>query len=223
MIQIRYIQQFTNASQVTNFYCDVSGVCLLHVLICSLIWNPRKWIKSYTDLYLTVNESFKAYRNNVQYSDICQYNISDRYECWIGSLVLSWKGKFYKKLEAKANPNNIVILAIVDMSYLDMAMNLYEGLESLQIENFLFICTDRKSFNILAKNNIDSFYYKGDIDFENPSNIGTKQFRRKVGIKLKIVTAAVTLGFDVLLTDIDVVFLRDPVPVSYTHLRAHET
>ena len=128
-----------------------------------------------------------AFRNNVQHSDICKPTYNNIYECWIGSLVLSWKGQFYKKMEAKANPNNIVILAIVDLSYLDMAMNLHESLESLQIRNLLFICTDNKSFNILQNRSIESFFYKGDIDFENPSNIGTKQFRSKVGMKLKIV------------------------------------
>ena len=136
--------------------------------------------------------------------------IRDR--CWIGAFALSWSGRFFEKLESKADSNNIVILAVVDLPFVDMAINLFESLEHLQIKNFVFICSDTKSFNILLKKNINAFLYNVDIDSENPSDFGTEKFRDKVGIKLKIVAAAVMLGFNVLLTDIDVVFLSDPIP-----------
>merc|ERR1712141_231914 len=140
----------------------------------------------------------------VRSSEMCTLKSNNSYECWSGT--------FYEKLEANADSNNIVILAVVDLAFVDMAINLFEGLEHLQIKNFIFICSDTESFNILLKKNINAFLYDVDIDSKNPSDFGTEMFRNKVGIKLKIVTAAVMLGFDVLLTDIDVVFLKDPIP-----------
>ena len=48
--------------------------------------------------------------------------------------------------------------------------------------------------------------------------MGTNEFKEKVRIKQKIVTAAVILGFKVLLTDVDVVFFKNPthhLPTDY--------
>ena len=61
------------------------------------------------------------------------------------------------------------------------------------------------------------FLYPHYSTFNEALNYHSDDFKRTVRIKIKIVTAALMLGFQTLFTAVDVVFLRDPVPFLPTN------
>ena len=93
-----------------------------------------------------------------------------------------------------------------------MAINLHETFRTTAITNFVFVCTDKNACNALSRRGIKPFFYADQILSKQASNFGSDQFAKKTGIKMKILSAAIMLGFRTLLTDVDVVFLRDPIP-----------
>ena len=137
------------------------------------------------------------------------YNIS----CQIGPHMLSRSGEFFDMLKTAADDKKLILFAVVDSAYLDMAINLYEtSINRFRITNFVFICLDSSSFNSLQKRRIRSFLYKQKFASDNPARFATKQFNEKTSIKMKIVAASVMLGFNTLLMDVDIVFFRNPIP-----------
>ena len=68
----------------------------------------------------------------------------------IGPDILSRSGEFFNTLKTKANDDNLILLAVVDYAYLDMAVNLFEtSIQKFNITNFLFICLDNSSYKNL--------------------------------------------------------------------------
>ena len=137
------------------------------------------------------------------------YNIS----CQIGPHMLSRSGEFFNMLKITADSKKLILFAVIDSAYLDMAINLHEtSINRFRITNFVFICLDNSSFNSLKKRRINSFLYKQKVASDNPARFATKQFNEKTSIKMKIVAASVMLGFNTLLMDVDIVFFRNPIP-----------
>ena len=133
--------------------------------------------------------------------------------------MLSREGEFYKMLVLRANPEKLVILSFADFAYIEFAVNLHESLQELHITNFLFVCADVKALNLLKRRGIASFLYQHpQINSNEASNFFSDDFNVKTSIKIKIITAALMMGFQVMFTDADVVFLRNPIPhlTSYT-------
>jgi hypothetical protein len=159
-----------------------------------------------------LEESSKSYMMSSEAQEYCR-NKHGNISCWIGPEILSLQGEYYKAIKSKANADNLIILAFVDFSFVELAINLYEfSFRRLNIKNFLFVCSDEKCFKLLNRRGINCFLYKHDTNFAKPSDYGTAEFSIKVRIKMEIVTAAVMLGFIVFQTDVDVVFLKDPIP-----------
>ena len=153
-----------------------------------------------------------SYMMSSKGQDDCRNNHGN-ISCWIGPDKLSLRGEYYTALKSKANIDNLIILASVDFAFVELAINLYEfSFRPLNINNFLFLCSDEKCFKLLNRRGIHCFLYKHDTNFDKPSVYGTTEFRIKVRTKMEIVTAAVMLGFIVLHTDVDVVFLKGAMP-----------
>ena len=145
--------------------------------------------------------------------DHCKRSREDKYSCWIGKPILSRDNEFYKILRKTATSDKLIILSFADFSYLDLAVNLHESFKALHISNFLFICADDKALKVLQRRSIPSFLYQHpQINSDESPKFHSDDFKLKASIKIKIITAALMLGFQVLFTDADVVFLRDPIP-----------
>ena len=130
----------------------------------------------------------------------------------LGNSMLSREGEFYNMVLSRANPEQLVILSFADFAYVDLAVNLHESLQALHITNFLFISADAKAFEVLKRRGIESFLYQhSQINTDEASKFYSDDFKLKTSIKIKIITAALKLGFQVLFTDADVVYLRDPI------------
>ena len=115
-------------------------------------------------------------------------------------------------LKRNANNDKTVILAVVDNSYVEMAINLLGYFHGKNIRNFLFICTDEESALRLKRYGIYPFLYENALVSKTASVFRSIEFKKKTAIKIKMVTAALMLGFNALLTDVDIVFLRNPIP-----------
>ena len=142
----------------------------------------------------------------------CQASEKDMYKCWIGEDMLSRDGPFYKILKSKANSQNIIYLASVDSSFIDMAVNMYQtSFKKFNMKHFLYICSDRGAVALLAKHGIDCFLYtQSDTKNKQATEYGSADFIKKMRVKMKMVTASLLLGFTTVLTDLDIVFFRDP-------------
>ena len=148
--------------------------------------------------------------------DHCKLRKEEIYNCLLGSSMSSREGEFYNMLLSRANPEQLVILSFADFAYVDLAVNLHESLQALHITNFLFISADAKAFKILKRRGIESLLYQHSlINTDEASKFYSDDFKLKTSIKIKIITAALRLGFQVLFTDADVVYLRNPSDPSF--------
>ena len=175
-------------------------------------------------LWLLFHGCMKIQSDKVNKSDNEESNTKehscnlDDIRCLIGPDILSRSGDFYNMLRSTANADKLILLAAVDFAYLDMAINLFEtSIKRFHITNFVFICFDKESFYGLQKRRINSFLYQQNVASNIPAKFGTKHFNEKTGVKMKIVTASLMLGFNAMIMDVDIVFLRDPLP----HLPLH--
>ena len=154
-----------------------------------------------------------SYAQGTEYIEYCHASKKSNISCWIGDSMLSMEGSFYKELRAKADSNNVIMLAFVDFSFIEMAINLHEySLKRFGIRNYLIVCSDQGAYEALERRGINVFLYLHKVDSNSPSLFGTTEFNLKVRIKHKVLTAAVMLGFKTLLTDVDVVFFYKPNP-----------
>ena len=96
---------------------------------------------------------------------------------------------------------------MTDNSVTDMAMNLYlSSFKRFNINNFLFVGGGKNACEKLHRQNVQCFDFWDDPDSNQSNNYGSKEFIRKM------ILQALRLNYSVLHTDLDVVFLKDPMP-----------
>lgn len=120
---------------------------------------------------------------------------------------------FMTTLARHATSDRFVILALVDTAFADMAVNLVEfSLRPNGIDNYLFVGAGRKACEILMNASLPCFHYVEDKATEVASTYKSPDFNRKMNIRTDMILEALEFGFTVLHTDLDVVFLRNPLP-----------
>ena len=121
--------------------------------------------------------------------------------------------EFHHLLKSRADNQSVIVLALTDSSYVEMALNLYlSSFVKLDIVNYLFVCADSTSSDYLTSlgiPNINAFNDKGGSKL---SNWGSKDFKRKTHYKTSMILEGLKLGLNVLVTDLDIVFLKNPIP-----------
>ena len=74
-------------------------------------------------------------------------------------------------LEQSASVDKVVLLALIDWGFLDMALNFHESsLYAHNIENYLFLASDDQSCEFLREVNIRCFMYVKDESGGKASN-----------------------------------------------------
>jgi len=116
-----------------------------------------------------------------------------------------------------SSPDRYIILALVDAAFVDMAVCLYEtSLRPNGIDNFLFVGVGRRTCEMMANastsSNCPCYHYVDDVATEKASVYMSSDFIRKMNIRTDMIIEALTAGFTVLHTDLDVVFFRNPLP-----------
>lgn len=146
---------------------------------------------------------------------VCVYLV---YEMTSSSSSNDWievcpRAEYVLSLTQHATADRFIVLALVDAAFVDMAVNLYESsLKPFGIENFLFVGAGRRACEILANASLPCFHYTEDKDTEVPSTYRSPDFIRKMNIRTDMILDALTVDFTVLHTDLDVVFLKNPIP-----------
>ena len=117
-------------------------------------------------------------------------------------------------LTVQASENAVIVLpSIVDRGYLTMAINFYlTSILPHGIHNVLFICADSVACDELRHRCIPSFLYVQDPTGGGADEYLSADFNRKGNLKLWVVRDIIRLGYTVLITDLDVVFFKDPLP-----------
>lgn len=121
---------------------------------------------------------------------------------------------FKEMLKKRSSPTgNVIILAYVDVPFIDMALNFYEtSLKRLGLTNFLFAASDITCCDRLNKIDRDACYvYRKDEASHKASEYGSKDFLRKMNIRTYMIMEALSIGITVLHTDIDVYFAKNPL------------
>ena len=84
---------------------------------------------------------------------------------------------FKKVLQKKANEDKTVILLVVDVPFVDMAINLYEtSFLKHNITNYIFVCAHQKATQMLTLANLDAITGWHDIKGEISTNFGSRHF-----------------------------------------------
>ena len=115
-------------------------------------------------------------------------------------------------IAARASQDRYIILALVDESFVDMAINLHEAsLKPHYIDNYLFVGVGNLSCDVLHRQSLACFHYVNDPSAGKASDYGTVNFARKVNIRNDMISEAINANFTVVTTDVDVAFLGNPL------------
>ena len=112
--------------------------------------------------------------------------------------------------------NNTLILIPLNMGYLEFGLNLLCSLRKLKIDNYIFLAMDEKVLDVLLAKRIPVYMDKAlPFVMSEAGRYGEDKFHRLLCLKLLPVINLLKKGVNVLFTDADIVWLRDPTP----HLR----
>ncbi len=112
-----------------------------------------------------------------------------------------------------ASSENVIILTLVDSGFVDMAMNFYEtSILKHNISNYLFVSLSTAACENMIANNINCFTYYNFGGGKQESSYMQKFFLKKMALRIEFVFEALKLGYSLIFTDIDVIFMQDPRP-----------
>ncbi|KAH9627219.1 hypothetical protein KSS87_020765 [Heliosperma pusillum] len=117
-----------------------------------------------------------------------------------------------------ADENNTIVLAIAGYSYKDMLMSWVCRLRHLMVHNFLVFALDDETYQFSVLQGLpvvkDSLAPR-NISF-NDCHFGTKCFQNVTKTKSRLVTRILEMGYNVLLSDVDVYWFKNPLPLLQT-------
>ncbi|XP_010427846.1 PREDICTED: beta-arabinofuranosyltransferase RAY1-like isoform X2 [Camelina sativa] len=114
-----------------------------------------------------------------------------------------------------ADKNRTVVLSIAGYSYKDMLMSWVCRLRRLKVPNFLVCALDDETYQFSILQGLPVFidpYAPKNISF-NDCHFGSKCFQRVTKVKSRTVLKILKLGYNVLLSDVDVYWFRNPLPL----------
>uniref|UniRef100_A0ACD5T8L6 Uncharacterized protein n=1 Tax=Avena sativa TaxID=4498 RepID=A0ACD5T8L6_AVESA len=116
-------------------------------------------------------------------------------------------------LEFVADENRSVVLGVAGASYRDMLMSWVCRLRHLGVTNFVVCALDQETYEFSVLQGLPVFR-----DPMSPKNVsfdgchfGTQCFKRVTKVKSRIVLEILRMGYNVLLSDVDVYWFRNPV------------
>ncbi|KAF7809340.1 rhamnogalacturonan II specific xylosyltransferase [Senna tora] len=118
-------------------------------------------------------------------------------------------------LSITADKNKTIILAVAGYSYKDMLMSWVCRMRRLSIANFAVCALDQETYQFSILQGIPVFrdpIAPRDISY-NDCHFGTKCFQRVTKVKSRIVLKILKLGYNVLLSDVDIYWFKNPVPL----------
>ncbi|CAD5110858.1 DgyrCDS224 [Dimorphilus gyrociliatus] len=117
-----------------------------------------------------------------------------------------------KYIAIEHNHRKTVIISTADAGYLDMTLNFFIGsIKRHGLTNFLMLCIQRESCDIFRNHGIPVYYYSTENAGGSASRYNSPEFRRKTHIKTRIVLDALKLNYTVVLSDVDIFYVKNPL------------
>ena len=131
--------------------------------------------------------------------------------------------KKFQVLAEKYAINNTLIVAVTDLGYIEMALNLYlTSFKRFNIDNYLFVCSHEKAEQFLTSRNIHAISLWNDSLSTKESLYSGKGYRNKTNFKTDSVLMTLQLGLNAFLVDVDLVFLKNPMPYLSQFATTHD-
>ncbi|PSR84824.1 Beta-arabinofuranosyltransferase [Actinidia chinensis var. chinensis] len=134
------------------------------------------------------------------------------------SISLSLPFSLEMLLSALVDHNKTIVLAVAGYSYKDMLMSWVCRLRHLLISNFMIYALDREIYEFSVLQGLPVFedsLAPTNISFDN-CHFGTNCFQRVTKSKSRVVLQILKLGYNVLLSDVDVYWFKNPLPFLYS-------
>ena len=160
-------------------------------------------------IYLIISEN-KTIKLNAELLGIKIYKtqFSEFDEYWPVDMDL-----FINTLRRKADTNKTIIISMVDKSFVNMAINLFEtSLKKQNITNYIFLCAHAKASEKLLSRSINAISVWHDEQGEIASSYGSQYFIKKNIYKTVAATIGLKLGYTIVVMDTDIVLLKNPYP-----------
>ncbi|CAN6447798.1 unnamed protein product [Victoria cruziana] len=122
-------------------------------------------------------------------------------------------------LETVADDEKTVVLAVAGNNYKDMLMSWVCQLRRISVSNFILCALDDQVYKFSLLQGLPVFKAaasKLDISFDN-CHFGTKCFQRVTKVKSRIVLKILRMGYNVVMSDVDVYWFKNPL----SYLRAY--
>lgn len=116
----------------------------------------------------------------------------------------------------KHHTNKDILVATVDAGYIGFALNWACSLKRLGVENFFFHATDDKVFKELVARSMPVVKYLSVLSQEyeklqqDAVVYGSVSYQSLMNTRTSFITMIVERGYNVLLSDIDIVYLKNP-------------
>ncbi|XP_075485118.1 beta-arabinofuranosyltransferase RAY1 isoform X1 [Primulina tabacum] len=117
-------------------------------------------------------------------------------------------------LSIRADQNKIIVLGVAGYSYKDMLMSWVCRLRHLQLSNFLVCALDTEIYEFSIMQGLPVIKFLNpptNISFDD-CHFGTECFRKVTKVKSRMVLQILKLGYNVLLSDVDVYWFENPLP-----------
>ncbi|OSX79189.1 hypothetical protein BU14_0084s0003 [Porphyra umbilicalis] len=116
--------------------------------------------------------------------------------------------------------NNTVVLSALNYGYRAIMMNWVCNMRHLGVTNFVIAALDPRLYRYAYKRGLPVYYettiFKGlDSKLVEDADYGTDQFKQLTKMKSRVVLRLLKSGYNVLWTDCDIVWFRNPL--SYLH------
>ncbi|KAG0478362.1 hypothetical protein HPP92_013081 [Vanilla planifolia] len=159
-------------------------------------WIQKKWIHCILDLGNLCSPK-QAFKENKQLA------------------LLDTAFTLESLLKISADNDKTVVLAVAGHNYRDMLMSWVCRLRHLHVSNFIICALDAEIYQFALLMGLPVFRDQlapSNISF-NQCHFGSECFRKVTKVKSRIVTQILKLGYNVLLSDVDVYWFNNPLPL----------
>ena len=121
----------------------------------------------------------------------------------------------------KHSRDGSIVIATITSGYIDFAMNWLCSLRRVDVRNFLFHAADEALYRRLLALGVPVVYYESDQarEFRASTNAGAAAmdygsvaYQALMNTRTEFIYKILQKGYNVLLCDVDIIFLRDPFP-----------
>lgn len=118
--------------------------------------------------------------------------------------------------------DKLVVAIAVNYAFRQLALNFVCNLKRVAVSNYVILAMDRTVFDYLAARGANTFFYESSTKttrrlLQHSHKFGSTAFVETSRRKSILVLKVLRLGYSVVFSDVDVVWVRDPIPELLRH------